>query len=912
MLNPLFDLGQLHGAIAAGDLVLTANRRLARSILAAWGQHCQAQGAAVWPRPPVHALDDWFTERWQELLDRGYPPALAGGMATPHAERWLWQQVIAADADAPDGDPAAYAELARAAGQQVERWQIPLRQLELSNHDGCRHLLRWLAGHRQALAQRRLISREQAIALVGDGFRAGALPCPGAIHLVGFQTLPPLYRDVLAATGAALAHHEATHHQATGPDQQVAMLASLDDDNSELLAAARWARDRLAADPAARIGVVFPNLTSIRTQVERVFRDQLTPSHCLPGADHRPAPFNISAGIPLARAPLVASALDLLALRTIEQPLSHYCALLADPFWGDAERELATRARAEVGLRELGKVAPASADFRQQVQRAEPVAPQDSATCSLGARLQQFAENLRRQPATAALRDWAALFGAQLQTLGWPGTRTLDSGEYQQWQHWRDLLDDFAALSSVVGAVGAGPALAQLRQMAGATTFQMQTADAPVQVLGVLEAVGLRFDGLWVAGMDDSRWPQPPAPNPLLPVALQRQHGLPRSSAEQELRLAQALVASLRKGAGQVVFSYARRDGDSERLPSALLRDLPAWPTTPPAAESQALAAQPLIAALLGSAELERVPIGPAPPVAPTDAAFAGGSSVLRDQAGCPFNAFAIWRLGATPLAEPAFGLSAQERGTLVHHCLELLWARLQTQAALLQLDAPACAALVAEVVAAALQPWRRDRPDLCGPRFVRLESARLGALLHAWLDLDRARAGFTVLAPEQAVAVDIAGLRLALRIDRIDRLADGSLVLIDYKTGATRLKGWAGERPEEPQLPLYALSQQAPVAALCLGRVSVRDGVGLTGTGRDPELLPGLVAPATLGLPEPWPATLAHWRRVLAQLAGEFLDGHAELAFHTDAAANRQGHLFALNRWPEWTTLAALDGIPP
>lgn len=53
MLNPLFDITPLKDHIATGGLVLTANRRLARSLLAAWGQHCQTQGAEVWPQPPV-------------------------------------------------------------------------------------------------------------------------------------------------------------------------------------------------------------------------------------------------------------------------------------------------------------------------------------------------------------------------------------------------------------------------------------------------------------------------------------------------------------------------------------------------------------------------------------------------------------------------------------------------------------------------------------------------------------------------------------------------------------------------------------------------------------------------------------------------------------------------------------------
>lgn len=908
MLNPLFDITHLKDHIAAGGLVLTANRRLARSVLAAWGQHCQRQGARVWPQPPVYALDDWFTECWQQLLDSGYSPALTGGMVNTHGECWLWQQVIAADSGAPGGDPAAFAELARAAWHLLERWRVPLRQLEYSHHDGCRHLLRWLDGYRKALAQRSLIGRERALGLVSQGFREGVLPAPRAIRLVGFQTLPPLYRDILAATGVPV-----DEHTAPPSNQTTARAASVDDEDSELLAAARWAKVQLEATPDARIGVVVPNLTSNRTRVERVFRDQLTPAHCLPGSGPPGPAFNISAGISLARTPLVASALDLLALRAPEHPLPYYCGLLTDPFWGNADSELTARSRAEVLLREWGKAAPSTADFRQQVQSAVSAANKSSrdgdtrdvlVSGDCGMRLQQFNESLRREPAKALLRDWGPLFSAQLQILGWPGGRTLDSNEYQQWQHWGDLLDQFAALSAVVGPVAPAQALAQLRQMAAATIFQPQTADAPVQVLGLLEAVGLRFDRLWVAGMDTSRWPQPPSPHPLLPVALQRHYGMPRSSAEQELRLAEALFENLRSSAAEVIFSHARRDGDGERLPSVLIRDLPPWSEPVENTAGQGQISQPLIIDLVGSAQLERVPIGPAPPMALTGTVFGGGSGVLRDQAGCPFNAFAIWRLGATPLEEPAFGLSAADRGTLVHRCLELLWSRLQTQAALLQLDKQTSAALIADIVADALRPWQRDRPDLFGPRFVRIESARLHALLSTWLDIDRGRNDFTVLAPEQAVTVDIAGLKLSLRIDRIDQLADGSLVLIDYKTGATKPRVWAGERPEEPQLPLYALSQQAPVAALCLARLSGRAGVDLCGTGRDTNLVPGLVAPATLDLPESWPATLAHWRRVLEQLAREFLDGHAELAFYTRSAADHQGHLLPLNRWPESVTL--------
>jgi len=43
---------------------------------------------------------------------------------------------------------------------------------------------------------------------------------------------------------------------------------------------------------------------------------------------------------------------------------------------------------------------------------------------------------------------------------------------------------------------------------------------------------------------------------------------------------------------------------------------------------------------------------------------------MVKDQAACPFRAFAAHRLGAEGLQFPHTGLDALERGTLVHRVL--------------------------------------------------------------------------------------------------------------------------------------------------------------------------------------------------------------------------------------------------
>ena len=61
------------------------------------------------------------------------------------------------------------------------------------------------------------------------------------------------------------------------------------------------------------------------------------------------------------------------------------------------------------------------------------------------------------------------------------------------------------------------------------------------------------------------------------------------------------------------------------------------------------------------------------------------------------------------------------------------------------------------------------------------------------------------------------------MRIDRIDRLADGARVLIDYKSGLADAD-WRGERPDNPQLPLYALLRPKHLVAVAYGRINAAE----------------------------------------------------------------------------------------
>ena len=74
------------------------------------------------------------------------------------------------------------------------------------------------------------------------------------------------------------------------------------------------------------------------------------------------------------------------------------------------------------------------------------------------------------------------------------------------------------------------------------------------------------------------------------------------------------------------------------------------------------------------------------------------------------------------------------------------------------------------------------------------------------WLAAHEA-GGAAFEAAEQAIDVQRGPLQLRGRIDRIDRLADGTPLLIDYKTEALqKTKDRAKAGSEDTQLPFYAL----------------------------------------------------------------------------------------------------------
>jgi RecB family exonuclease len=131
-------------------------------------------------------------------------------------------------------------------------------------------------------------------------------------------------------------------------------------------------------------------------------------------------------------------------------------------------------------------------------------------------------------------------------------------------------------------------------------------------------------------------------------------------------------------------------------------------------------------------------------------------------------------------------------------------------------------------------------------------------------------------LSEKEFEDVRVGPLRLNVRMDRVDEVSGGE-VLIDYKTGDASPNDWLTERPDAPQLPLYAILSEADrLKGVAFGLVRAGEGRGLKGYASEEGLLPGKLT--KLKEASTFEAQVERWREVLIALAEEFYAGEARV----------------------------------
>jgi ATP-dependent helicase/nuclease subunit B len=406
-----------------------------------------------------------------------------------------------------------------------------------------------------------------------------------------------------------------------------------------------------------------------------------------------------------------------------------------------------------------------------------------------------------------------------------------------------------------------------------------------VEILGLLEARLLDFDLVVLGALDETVWPQAADPGPWMSRPMRAAFGLP--SPEGRIGRVAADFLLTAANARRAVLSRAARRGGSPSVPARWLTRLDillsgqglALPAAREAGWARALDAPGEVAPCLRPA--------PRPPRAarPRSLWVTDVARLIAD----PYAVHARHVLGLKPLEPLEQAPGAADYGMLVHRVMQRFLAKLQGRP-----FAPAAArAAWEEAVGEALRAAPPPPPvrAIWAPRL-----ARIGEAVIRFEAEDRAAGLLAESAAEVEGGTDIACpggvLHLKARADRLDLLTDGTLRVVDVKTGTPPDRKEV-ESGTAPQLPLEALIAERGGFPGLQGMVSALEYWRLQG-----GMEPGERGPLDLDLR----ATLDRAEAALVRLAGRFLFGDAPFLAQPHPRRRAAAEYRHLARSAEWS----------
>lgn len=852
------------------SLTLTVNSRLARWLLFHYSRQQSLNGHQVWEKPAIHSIDEWMRQAWLQSWPEKY-------VLTELQSKHLWQRIIQEDSSTSDLNLLhiqGAASHAFKAYQLICEYRLPENPAGFNNYtEETQTFRQWMTRYRKQLKEWQALDPAELLDVVTERMKQGDIPYPKDIVFHGFDEITPQFKDWLSLLKSkdVPIHFRPFEPESVSTDhlqkiitEKKATVQKYEDANEEVIQCARWIRS--VYQEGKTIGVVVPELKTYRGILERELKAELAPASVFPWED-RHLPFNISVGTPLSHEPMIHLALLLLSQKNKRVPLLTFSTLITSPFLKNPLDEIQARRELDWSLRGsntthvfLPKV------FNSKQQNRCP-----TLVTLLDALMNWVDDTSFRLPS-----EWARRISKFLKKVEWPlDGKTLSSLQYQALNSWNECFDSLSSLDRVLQKVNRHQAVSHLTHIVTETQFQPRTHEEPIQIVGLLESAGMVFDHLWIMGCHAETLPPYPDPNPFLPfLSHQKPFNLPHSTAERELIFTEQTLFRLAHACKKMTFSYPTWQGGTEMTPSPLLTHWISDNNTIQNSASNKIQDHPGFAI-----PLESLQDYFAIPVSLKEKEFVkGGTGILKNQAECPFRAFAIHRLTSQTRNFPELDVDDSLKGSLIHKILELFWNQVRTSKRLHELhESKKLLDQIRQSVQDGMQLFKFDTKGQSV--FLKIEQDRLTQLIHDWMEYERERSNFEVLATESEKKIHLEDLPLTLKVDRIDQTLDSKTILIDYKTGLVpNLKKWFGERIEDPQLPLYLMEVNADATVFANIR---KDNSRYHGLSQEEDLIPRVGSNITKEHPEleTWDDLKIFWKTGLDKLANEFLQGRLSVA---------------------------------
>ncbi|MDQ6981563.1 MAG: PD-(D/E)XK nuclease family protein [Mariprofundus sp.] len=886
-LPTIINASKVAAHLSDGALLLTVSPQLAMD----WKQRLVSGSACeVCETPAVLAWQAWINE-WAATLD-AMPVAL-----NRMQEQWLWERVIQFDLNQHElnqhstGSEQSAASVRGLAGHArdayalMQEYRIDIGELACAGEEADA-LARWINAMRKKLDAGALAGRllaadvgSKLLACLNQQNFGQDMP---SIILAGFDVLTPMQQTLLAALQGTGMHLMQVLNEATSAKTMFYACGDVQAECNHITAKIAAVLDDA---PRARIAIATSQSVTDASLLKRTLNHALMPElRCDPCSSMQAV---VMGGESLSDRPMIRQLLHMLSLcGEFSLSFDAFSVLLFSPWLKGYEAERFGRAELDSTFRRYNRH---RMTFKSLLNISDV-----KQLPKLWSVLNVMAGWDRRQ---RSANDWVSAVHELLKRTGFVqvnsdnksglDTPASNAGarrcnvEIQLMNAFRDVLISLVAVDAVGGVEledkpGAKLTwmqfLSLLRTGCAETRLAENAKYSHVVVMPLSQMAGLKFDHVFIMGMDEEAFPPPARPYPLLPASVQKKYALPMSNGTLVYETSQLLWESVLQSASHIEISYAGQRDDKTLLASPFVADL--TPKKPCSIATK-------------SVRLEMEAMYDASPVPlKVEQSVKGGTSIIKNQSACPFRAFATHRLGIAVLGETTPGIEASSKGSLMHLALEYIWRTLERQSALAVLGEQE----KADLIDASIEHAWAESHVAADSRTRSYEKKRMQGVLSAWLELELQRPEFRVVAIEQMFHMQLpeaSSLQFDVNIkaDRMDVDAAGRKVLIDYKTGVKQSTAkWLSDendgRIKEPQLPQYALAAKLGVDdAVAFARVRSGD-MAYEGLCGDDIGIKGIIAcDGKRNAPDDWQAVLDDWKTHLNALAMEFVDGRCDVA---------------------------------
>lgn len=493
---------------------------------------------------------------------------------------------------------------------------------------------------------------------------------------------------------------------------------------------------------------------------------------------------------------------------------------------------------------------------------------------------------IETEHAQKTLPDWAACFSKILADWYWPGPWPMQSTAQQILNCWQRCWQQWLGLSMYQSLWRAEEALDWLEHCCTQQAFQPQQSfeQARVFIINAQEISTGDYDQVWLVQADSLQWPQKPKTWAGIPHAVKLKHQMPCTAPQASQNYFKQLEDQLLHSAPQINVSYAEIIEQTQRKLAPIL--------SPRASKELTVQAYPKLSIFKHINQFESIQSS-TPLQVPRFS-----SQCLQDFSTCQFKGIAKHILKIKRPELPSEGLSNALRGVLIHEALAHLWSDMKDQSTLSSLTTRGRSHKIHQAIQKVFSKRILQFDWPLTTQHTEIESEIIAQRLEAWLALELERPPFSVIATELPVNLIIENQKFSMRLDRVDSTTSGH-VIIDYKTGQAHLSDWFTDRPDNPQMLLYALAYQPSPTGLAYGQLNANKLRFLGIIKQDTEW-PGMLLSDKKNELPPWSILLEQWRHSIQQLIRRTEHASPILNPKYGALTCNQCHLHSLCRIKE------------